>query len=525
MQSKGVKRLTSRSRSRSNKNHLRSLILLPLLLISLDGVSGQNSASGVYDQQYRPQFHFSPRGNWTNDPNGLVYFEGEYHLFFQYNPFGDEWGHMSWGHAVSRDLLHWRQLPVAIPESDGIMIFTGSTVIDERNTSGFCKGGKPCMVAIYTGHTPEGQGRSALQTQNLAYSNDRGRTWTKYKENPVLNLHMSDFRDPKVLWSRESKQWVMVVSLPNDHKVRFYGSGNLKTWHMLSEFGPAGASGGQWECPELFELPLQGEPDQSRWVLKVGLNPGALQGGSGEQYFVGQFDGTRFTNDNPASLTLWTDYGKDCYCALTFNNLPPWRQPIMMGWMNNWQYAAKLPTSPWRGQMTFPRSLSLRKTSDGIRLFQQPIAQLVKLERPGRGNSPLTHSFHLRSELRPGTGKEIGWRILADASHYTLIGYDRQRAKLFVDRTHSGLTNFSKDFPARVEAPLQLEGDVLRLDILVDRCSVEVFADGGRVTSTNLVFPPRGANGLKVYSEGGEISATSIIGNIQSIYASEPRTK
>ena len=500
----------------TNPLHLRSnrirVIFWLLAMAAVPPAFGQNLIAPAYNQTYRPQFHFSPREHWTNDPNGLVYFEGEYHLFFQYNPFGDEWGHMSWGHAVSRDLLHWEQLPVAIPESNGIMTFTGSTVIDERNTSGFCKDGKQCMVAIYTGHT------AALQTQNLAYSNDRGRTWTKYGANPVLNLHMKDFRDPKVFWWHKSNRWVMAVSLPNDHKIRLYGSADLKSWRMLSDFGPAGATGGQWECPELFELPVQGEPGKSRWVLKVGLNPGALQGGSGEQYFVGQFDGTHFTNDNPSSLTLWTDYGKDCYCALTFNHLPRGRPPVMIGWMNNWQYAAKLPTNPWRGQMTFPRSLSLRKTPEGIRLFQEPIAAVAKLESPVQ--LPDTHSFRLRSEMHLDGAQEIGWRLLAGASHYTLIGYDRRSAKLFVDRAHSGLTNFSKDFPSRIEAPLKVNGGVLRLDVLVDRCSIEVFADGGRVTTTNLVFPPPGANGLEPYPKDASITAK--ISSIQSIY-SKPR--
>lgn len=486
-------------------------LLLPLLGASFAAVLS-------YDQPYRPQFHFSPREHWTNDPNGLAYFDGEYHLFFQYNPFGDEWGHMSWGHAVSQDLLHWKQLPVAIPESNGIMIFTGSTVVDERNTSGFCQGGKACMVAIYTGHTPARPGHPALQTQNLAYSNDRGRTWTKYAGNPVLNLHMSDFRDPKVFWSSQSKQWVMAVSLPNDHKVRFYGSSDLKFWRMLSDFGPAGAAGGQWECPELFELPVEGAQGERRWVLKVGLNPGALQGGSGEQYFVGRFDGIRFTNDNPSAMTLWTDYGKDCYCALTFNHLPAGRRPVIIGWMNNWQYAAKLPTSPWRGQMTFPRSLSLRKTPEGIRLFQEPADGLAQLEGPAR-KMPETHSFRLRSEMHLGTAQEIGWRLLGDDSHYTLIGYDSRNAKLFVDRRHSGLTSFSKDFPGRIEAPLKLDGDVLRLDVLVDRCSVEVFADGGRVTSTNLVFPPPGANEVRTYAVGGNAGAVqATVNDIRSIW-------
>jgi fructan beta-fructosidase len=297
-------------------------------------------AGAQYDQPYRPQIHFSPRQHWTNDPTGLVYFEGEYHLFFQHNPVGDVWGHMSWGHAISKDLVHWQPLPVALPEENGTMIFTGSAVVDDKNTSGFCNGGKPCLVAVYTGHTPP------IQTQNIAYSNDRGRSWTKYARNPVLNLNMSDFRDPDVFWSNEGNCWIMAVSLPNDHKIRFYRSSNLKNWERAGEFGPSGATSGQWECPDFFPLPVDGDERNTRWVLKIGINPGALQGGSGEQYFVGRFDGTRFINENPASTTLWSDYGKDCYCALTFKNLPPAQGPVMLGWMSNWQYAAKVPTRP-----------------------------------------------------------------------------------------------------------------------------------------------------------------------------------
>ncbi len=465
-----------------------------------------------YDQPYRPQYHFSPRQHWTNDPNGLVYFEGEYHLFFQYNPFGDEWGHMSWGHAVSPDLLHWQELPVALPEENGVMIFTGSTVVDEQNSSGFCSNGKNCLVAIYTGHTPESGSKPALQTQNLAYSNDRGRTWTKYSANPVLNLNMSDFRDPKVFWSEQGKHWVMAVSLPNYHKVRLYGSPDLKHWTTLSEFGPAGATGGQWECPELFPLAVEGKANETRWLMKVGLNPGGRLGGSGEQYFVGRFDGTRFTNDNPASLTLWTDYGKDCYCALTFNGLPRGEKPVMIGWMDNWQYAAKLPTSPWRGQMTFPRQLSLRETPDGIRLAQEPGAfkALAGRALEFKGDTNLeTHSFVLNSILKFGAAQELGWKLLSDGVHYTSIGYDLPKHLLFVDRTNSGLTNFSKDFPARIEAPLKIASGELRMEVLVDRSSVEVFADGGRIVSTNLIFPPAGANRIEAYFKGGTAGPTT----------------
>ena len=223
--------------------------LLPfLMLLPLSGLLSGQAGSG-YDQPFRPQFHFSPREHWTNDPNGLVFVDGEYHLFFQYNPFGDVWGHMSWGHAVSRDLLHWEQLPVALAEEKGVMIFTGSVVVDKNNSSGFCTQGKPCMVAVWTGYTAASAGKPSLQTQNIAYSNDRGRTWKKYSGNPVLNLNMTDFRDPKVFWSTQSKHWIMAVSLPNDHKVLIYQSADLKAWKRISEFGPAGATSGQWECP------------------------------------------------------------------------------------------------------------------------------------------------------------------------------------------------------------------------------------------------------------------------------------
>lgn len=504
---------------------------MALFLLAAAGLDGQSNS---YQQVFRPQYHFSPRENWTNDPNGLVYFAGEYHLFFQYNPLGDQWGHMTWGHAVSPDMVHWRQLPPAIPEENGTMIFTGSTVVDEHNSSGFCRDNKPCMVAVYTGHVPESNGQPALQTQNLAYSNDRGRTWAKYSGNPVLNLHMSDFRDPKVFWSQQTGRWVMVVSLPNEHKVRLYGSSDLKSWSALSDFGPAGATGGQWECPELFELPLEGERGETRWVLKIGLNPGALQGGSGEQYFVGQFDGRQFVNENPASQTMWTDYGKDCYCALTFNNLPAGHPKVMLGWMDNWQYAKDLPTHPWRGQMTFPRKLSLTKGAEGVRLVQAPVDELRPLEEDkaattgsmahvnawlAKNGATREGTFQLGAEMPLGSAQEIGWRILESGTQYTAIQYDVAKRRLTFDRSHSGLTKFSPDFPKQVQAPLVLHDGILRLNVLVDRDSVEIFADGGRVAATNLVFPPAGASGLEVYAKGGEPGSISVhLARLRSIW-------
>ena len=496
-----------------------------------------------FNQIYRPQYHFSPREHWTNDPNGLVYFDGEYHLFFQFNPFGDQWGHMSWGHAVSHDLIHWEQLPVALGEEDGVMIYTGSVVIDTRNTSGFCSGQKPCMVAIYTGDTSRSHPKKPRETQNLAYSNDRGRTWTKYHSNPVLDLDMSDFRDPKVFWHDQTRKWLMAVALPNQHEIRFYGSRNLKQWELLSDFGPSGATSGQWECPDLFSLPVDGTGGERRWILKVGLNPGALQGGSGEQYFVGQFDGARFTNENSASFKLWTDYGKDCYCALTFNGLPREHPPLMMGWMDNWQYAAALPTSPWRGQMTLPRQLSLKSTVEGIRLVQKPfdMPNAFDGEVAGSGNvntvnavleklSPRAlaavrdHRFILDSEISLGTAQEIGWKLLGSDGHQTLVGYNRSRQNLFFDRSHSGVTGFNKDFAARTEAPLRLNGDRLNLRIFVDRCSVEVFANDGQIAMTNLVFPEPGAQGIELYANNGQSGpATFRLLPVSSIQRAERR--
>ncbi|HZS54717.1 MAG TPA: glycoside hydrolase family 32 protein [Bryobacteraceae bacterium] len=501
-----------------------------LLLLAAMAIASSFSADipAAYDQPFRPQFHFSPREHWTNDPNGLVYFDGEYHLFFQYNPFGDKWGHMSWGHAVSTDLLHWTELPAALKEENGIMIFTGSAVVDSQNTSRFCIGNKPCLVAVYTGYTPQRGSLPSVQTQNVAYSNDRGRTWTKYSRNPVLDLHMTDFRDPKVFWFEPTRRWIMAVSLPNDHKVRFYSSTNLKNWSFLSDYGLAGAATGQWECPELFELPV--EEGGSRWVLKIGLNPGARQGGSGEQYFIGQFDGKQFKNDNPASTTLWTDYGKDCYCALTFNGLPANRPPVMIGWMSNWQYATSLPTSPWRGQMTFPRRLWLSRTRDGIRVFQKPINMIeqlrsVHVDASGRlvaetnsklkssnitSNITKQHTFELISTIGFGTAREFGWRILQQNGVVTVVGYDRNKGSLFIDRRHSGLVGFSPQFPSRMDAPLRVSGS-LELEILVDRSSVEVFANGGQIAMTSLVFPPAEANAIEAYTRGGNPSTISAV--------------
>jgi fructan beta-fructosidase len=295
------------------------------MALAVGGCISAAPTGGQLDTEpFRPQFHFSPARNWMNDPNGLVYYKGEYHLPYQYNPFGDEWGHMSWGHAVSRDLVRWQHLTIAIPEANGVMVFSGSAVVDWNNSSGLCTGStltdRSCLIAIYTRYTGK------EQNQDLAYSNDRGRTWTRYPGNPVIDLHLADFRDPKVC-DEPRHRWVMVTALSPQHKLRFWGSTDLKHWTALSDFGPADAVGGNWECPDLFQLPVEGEPGQTRWVLSVNVNPGGVAGGSGDQYFVGRFDGTHFTNENPSAQALWADYGKDFCASTSFSDIRPSRRP------------------------------------------------------------------------------------------------------------------------------------------------------------------------------------------------------
>jgi sucrose-6-phosphate hydrolase SacC (GH32 family) len=506
--------------------HLRFTLTLAATAMAL-GLTAQQPRA-VYDQPYRPQVHFSPARNWMNDPNGLVYFEGEYHLFYQYNPFGDVWGHMSWGHAVSRDLLHWQELPVALPEHDGEMIFTGSIVVDEHNTGGFCAPGAPCMVAVYT------SARDGRQAQSLAYSRDRGRTWTFYAGNPVLDLGLADFRDPSVIWNDATHDWLMSVSLPNDHKVAFYRSPDLRHWTRSSTFGPAGDTAGQWECPDLVNVPYR-DGEGSVWALKVGLNPGALQGGSGEQYFLGSFDGHAFTELPRATpQTLWSDYGKDSYCAISYNHLPAARHPVLQGWMDNWQYADKLPTSPWRGQMTMPRQLSAIHTLDGPVLVQEPIVE------PLRAGLPMRHSVTL-SGAKPSAGlgpiatpveleihlgathpnAPFGVRLRSDADHYVEIAFDPARNTIAVDRTHAGVSP-AETFPARVQAPLFRSGWDLR--VVLDRSSIEVFAQGGSTVLTNLVFPAAPFSQVEVFHDPSDSSLTarSRIWALRSIWATKP---
>ena len=327
-------------------------------------------------EKYRSQFHYTPEKNWMNDPNGLVYHNGEYHVFYQYNPTGVTWGPMNWGHAVSTDLVNWERLPTALEEDENGFIWSGSVVVDKDNTAGF---GKDAMVAMFT-HEKGGN-----QSQSLAYSNDNGRSWQKYTGNPVLtNIdQFSVFRDPKVFWHEESNQWVMLLAVEDKFQkqfVRIYHSQDMKDWTFASDFGEnQGSHEGVWEVPDLFPLPVDGDPNNTKWVMQVSLSKGAPAGGSGVQYFIGDFDGTTFRNDNLASTILVSDFGADYYAPLTFNHTPDGRR-IAMGWMNNWEYGQAIPTSIWRSKMTIPKELNLKSISNlGVRLVQTPVSELQSL--------------------------------------------------------------------------------------------------------------------------------------------------
>ena len=526
-------------------SHLEFLILAPIFALILKPHPSSGQTASPAPTPWQPRIHFSAPPNWINDPNGPILLDGKYNIFFQLNPFGDEWGHMSWGHAVSSDLVHWKQLPVAIPEENGIMIFSGSTVEDKDNTSGLCSepGKEPvkktpgCVVAIYSGSSQD------KQTQNLAVSHDGGATFTKFSGNPVIDLGLKNFRDPKVFWHAATQSWVMVVALSDQHKVRFYRSKNLRQWELGGEFGPAGGTGGVWECPDLFELPVReiagkhdavGKVSGHRWVLSVNINPGGPQGGSADQYFVGQFDGSHFTEDHPGSGPHWADWGKDFYASTSFSNTLAGQDRIWLAWMGDWQYAGKLPPLPGRGEMTVTRSIwlsepanhSLTPSQEPLLLVQRPIVP-TPAYRPSTalfGSSPyqtvaqaneliaakkLSGSVYvLRLTLDPGDAAEAGVRLrrssanpASPANEETIVGIERATGRIFVDRSRSGKTDWSPEFSGRVYAPLKYpQANSIRLEIVVDRNSVEVFAEDGETALTELVYPSADSNGMAFYS-------------------------
>ena len=494
---------------------------------------------------YRPSYHFTPLYGWMNDPNGMVYKDGEYHLYFQYNPYGSKWGNMHWGHAVSRDLIHWEHLDPAIARDPVGHIFSGSSVVDKKNTAGF---GKDAIIAIYTNNSVNHD-----EVQCIAYSNDNGRTFTKYEGNPVLTPFdgLKDFRDPKVFWYEKDKCWFMIVSA--DKETRFYKSKNLKKWDYVSAFGKGmGQQPCQYECPDFFQLPVNGDEKNKKWVMTMNINPGCWFGGSATEYFVGDFDGKNFTCPD-ANDVKWLDWGKDHYATVTFSNTG--NRVLAITWMSNWQYANLTPFKQNRGANGLPRELKLYE-KNGKYYISEDVApealalrkstkelgsQTVEGEKTFAGaTSGMEGAFEIEADVTADANGIAGIELYNNKRERTLIYIDMKEGKVVMDRTESGLTDFGKQSvphdielawdkqraaegkqPARIEnsinykndfalatwAPLSLcqEGKkTFHLDIFADKSSIELFVDGGRIAMTNLVFPVAPYENVKLYSQGGK---------------------
>lgn len=442
------------------------------------------------EERYRPVIHFTPPKAWMNDPNGMVFHKGVYHLFYQHNPDSAVWGPMHWGHATSTNLIEWNHKPIALfPDSAGT-IFSGSVVVDSNNTAGFARPGETALVAIFTYHNTEAEqsGRLDFQTQGIAYSVDDGKNWIKYEQNPVIkNPGIKDFRDPKVIWYAPQQKWIM--SLAAQNKILFYSSSDLKHWNAESSFGEnQGAHGGVWECPDLFPLQLE---NKTVWVLIVNLNPGAPNKGSGTQYFLGHFDGhsfSSFTNE-----TLWLDYGPDNYAGVTWSNTGD--QKILIGWMSNWMYANLVPTQIWRSAMTIPRALKLVKQGEVLRLASLPVSVFTA------SGTIQSDKKSIHTVVREPLKVPALISFEADAQHdfsvvygneqqeKMVIGYDHVKAVFYIDRRASGQTAFHPEFAAIHTAPRYAKEPWIKIDLVLDKTSVELFADNGLTSMTSIFFP------------------------------------
>ena len=504
-----------------------------------DNISLADTFDTSNTDYYRPEYHHTPLYGWMNDANGLVYKDGEYHLYFQYNPYGSKWGNMHWGHSVSKDLVHWQHLDPAIARDTLGHIFSGSTVIDKNNSAGY---GKDAMIAFYTSASDEHG-----QIQCMAYSNDNGRTYTKYENNPILTPFdgLKDFRDPKVFWYEPAQKWYMIVSA--DKNMRFYSSTDLKQWEYLSQFGEGyGVQPNQFECPDFIQLPVDGNKDNMKWVMIVNINPGCPFGGSATEYFIGDFDGKEFKCDTDKSVTKWLDFGKDHYATVCFSNTGD--RIIAVPWMSNWQYANVTPIRQYRGANALPRELSLYTKNGEIYMAANVVKETEALRKSTRNieslsvegetvidsiTDGLNSGVELEMDIVPGKAQTVGLDIMNAKGEKTKIYLDLKSGRAVMDRTESGLIafgekaephfkenhdrrktesiNYINDFALGTWAPLSLcEGKSYHLNIFVDKCSVELFVDGGRIAMTNLVFPTEVYNSLRFYTEGGKAEVKNL---------------
>ena len=482
---------------------------------------------------WRPLAHLTAEKNWLNDPNGLVYHDGTYHAFYQYNPRGNSWGNMSWGHSTSKDLVHWEQQPVAMEASPEEEIFSGCIVMDKNNASGLGSAENPPMVALYTsaygknGALPQGS-----QAQSVAFSLDNGTTWQKYQGNPVLNLAPTNnnFRDPKITWYEPGRYWVMTTVVADAQVVKMFKSTDLLRWKYLSDFSGVGAQGGLWEVPELIHMDVE-DSTAKKWVMLLSINPGGIAGGSGMQYFVGEFDGTRFTAENaapgaPLTESQWLDHGADYYAANSISGAPG-DKPVLLGWMGNWDYAQDVPTTPWRGSMAIPRELTLVRGGKRLEL-RSAIAGAARetLDRSGEvksknltaGSSPLdlgqefrgrTQLIELDMDLTSAREAGVLLRHSSSASETGLrISYNKETGNVRVDRSKAGTSNFSEKFSPFHEVALPSPGSRVHLTILLDSSSVEVFAAGGTAVISDTFFPDWDNTGASAFSVEGDTDFT-----------------
>lgn len=475
--------------------------------------------SDTYDmnnrEKFRPLYHHTPAYGWMNDPNGMFYKDGVYHLYFQHNPYGSTWGNMTWGHSTSRDLVNWEfQGDPLLPDAWGT-IFSGSCVVDYENTAGF---GRGAVIAFYTSAKSTAWGDS--QSQSLAYSLDNGKTFTKYVGNPILTSQERDFRDPKVFWYAPDKHWVMILAVGQEMQI--FSSKNLKEWKKESSFGAKqGAHGGVWECPDLVQLPVEGSKEK-KWVLICNLNPGGPFGGSAAQYFVGTFDGKKFTNESPTQ-TKWLDWGKDNYATVTWSNAPDGRC-IALGWMSNWQYQAVLPTSQYRGSNTLARDLTLYKENGDYFLKSAPSPEIeslrgekvsvpsFKVSDTYEINSLLEHNdgaYEIEMTIKNSGASKIVFSLLNAKDEKIYMYYNVPQKQFVMDRSESGLTDFSKDFPAVTVAPVG-DTNIIRIRLFIDKSSIEVFGEDGKYVMTNRVFPNAPYNRLQFESVRGNFTVKSL---------------
>lgn len=475
--------------------------------------------SDTYDmnnrEKFRPLYHHTPAYGWMNDPNGMFYKDGVYHLYFQHNPYGSTWGNMTWGHSTSRDLVNWEfQGDPLLPDAWGT-IFSGSCVVDYENTAGF---GRGAVIAFYTSAKSTAWGDS--QSQSLAYSLDNGKTFTKYVGNPILTSQERDFRDPKVFWYAPDKHWVMILAVGQEMQI--FSSKNLKEWKKESSFGAKqGAHGGVWECPDLVQLPVEGSKEK-KWVLICNLNPGGPFGGSAAQYFVGTFDGKKFTNESPTQ-TKWLDWGKDNYATVTWSNAPDGRC-IALGWMSNWQYQAVLPTSQYRGSNTLARDLTLYKENGDYFLKSAPSPEIeslrgekvsvpsFKVSDTYEINSLLEHNdgaYEIEMTIKNSGASKIVFSLLNAKDEKIYMYYNVPQKQFVMDRSESGLTDFSKDFPAVTVAPVG-DTDIIWIRLFIDKSSIEVFGEDGKYVMTNRVFPNAPYNRLQFESVRGNFTVKSL---------------